>query len=101
MQALHIAWDTEENKWFTLQPDERYKTDDWMHWTGGSMNWNTMCADCHSTNVQQNYIAEADSFHTTQSMLYVSYVAFQGPARQCVGISKIAVGAVYVSVRIR
>ncbi|WP_340105479.1 multiheme c-type cytochrome [Rhodohalobacter sp. 8-1] len=60
IQALHIAWDTEENRWFSLQPDEKYASDDWMHWTGGSMNWNTMCADCHSTNLKQNYIAEAD-----------------------------------------
>ncbi|MEX0770196.1 MAG: tetratricopeptide repeat protein [Balneolaceae bacterium] len=79
LQALHIAWDTERNRWFSLRPDEQIKPDDWMHWTGGSMNWNTMCADCHSTNLQNTYIAEADSFHTTWSVLNVSCEACHGP----------------------
>jgi len=79
LQALHIAWDTERNQWFSLRPDEQIEPDDWMHWTGGSMNWNTMCADCHSTNLQKNYIAEADSFHTTYSSVNVSCEACHGP----------------------
>lgn len=79
IQALHIAWDTEKNRWFSLQPDEEYDSDDWMHWTGGSMNWNTMCADCHSTNLKQNYIAEADSFHTSWDVIDVSCEACHGP----------------------
>ncbi len=79
LQALHIAWDTERNQWFSLQPDDQYEPDDWMHWTGGSMNWNTMCADCHSTNLQKNYIAEADSFHTTYSSINVSCETCHGP----------------------
>lgn len=79
LQALHIAWDTEENRWFSLNPDEEYEADDWMHWSGGAMNWNSMCADCHSTNLKQNYIAEADSFHTEWSVLNVSCEACHGP----------------------
>lgn len=79
MQALHIAWDTEKSRWFSLQPEEDYEPDDWMHWSGGSMNWNTMCADCHSTNLKQNYIAEADSFHTEWSVLNVSCESCHGP----------------------
>lgn len=79
IQALHIAWDTEKNRWFSLQPDEEYESDDWMHWKGGSMNWNTMCADCHSTNLRQNYIAEADSFQTSWDVIDVSCEACHGP----------------------
>jgi predicted CXXCH cytochrome family protein len=78
-QALHIAWDTEREEWFSLQPDEQVAADDWLHWTGGAFNWNTMCADCHSTNLRQNYIAEADSFHTTWSDINVSCEACHGP----------------------
>jgi predicted CXXCH cytochrome family protein len=78
-QALLIAWDTEREEWFTLQPDEQVAADDWMHWSGGAFNWNTMCADCHSTNLRQNYIAEADSFHTTWSEINVSCEACHGP----------------------
>lgn len=79
MQALQIAWDTEEGRWFSLQPEEQPEPGDWLHWTGASMNWNTMCADCHSTNLQENYIAEADSFHTTWSVIDVSCEACHGP----------------------
>lgn len=78
-QALHISWDTEKKQWFSLQPDEHPELDEWMHWSGGAMNWNTMCADCHSTNLQKNFIAETDSFHTTQSVLNVSCEACHGP----------------------
>lgn len=78
-QALHIAWDTEKQQWFSLFPDEQFEEDDWMHWRGGAMNWNTMCADCHSTNLRQNYIAEADSFHTSWDVINVSCEACHGP----------------------
>lgn len=79
MQALQIAWDTEKGQWFSLQPEEQPEPGDWLHWTGASMNWNTMCADCHSTNLRENYIAEADSFHTTWSVIDVSCEACHGP----------------------
>lgn len=79
LQALHIAWDTEQQQWFTLQPEEQSEPGDWLHWTGAGMNWNTMCADCHSTNLKKNYIAEADSFHTTWSVIDVNCEACHGP----------------------
>lgn len=81
IQALHIAWDTEENRWFSLQPDEEYESNDWMHWRGGSMNWNTMCADCHSTNLKQNFDPDTDSFHTKWSVLNVSCESCHGPGK--------------------
>ena len=79
LQALHAAWDTEKGEWFSLHPDASFAEDDWMHWMGGSMTWNNMCADCHSTNLKQNYIAEADSFHTDWSVINVSCEACHGP----------------------
>ena len=79
LQALHAAWDTERERWYSLYPDETFAGDDWLHWRGGAMNWNTMCADCHSTNLRENYIAEADSFHTTWDVINVSCEACHGP----------------------
>jgi len=81
-QALHAAWDTEKEEWFSLYPDETFEPDDWLHWTGGAMNWNTMCADCHSTNVSQNYLADADSFHTTYSGITVGCESCHGPGKE-------------------
>ncbi len=82
LQALNIAWDTEKKEWFALNPEEEASHGDWMHWTGGAMNWNSMCADCHSTNLRQNYIAEADSFDTSWSSINVSCEACHGPAEK-------------------
>lgn len=79
LQALHAAWDTQKQRWFSLYPNQQFHHDDWLNWTNGAMNWNTMCADCHSTNIKQNYIAEADSFNTTYSSINVSCEACHGP----------------------
>ena len=79
LQALHISWDTEREEWFTLYKDEEILPGEWLHWTGGAMNWNTMCADCHSTNLRQNYFADADSFDTQWSDISVSCEACHGP----------------------
>ncbi|MEX0680711.1 MAG: tetratricopeptide repeat protein [Balneolales bacterium] len=79
LQALHASWDTERKRWFVLYPNENIQPGDWLHWTRGAMNWNTMCADCHSTNLRQNYFPEADSFNTRWSDINVSCEACHGP----------------------
>lgn len=81
IQALTVAWDTQKKRWFSLYPDQQLKPGDWLHWTGGAMNWNTMCADCHTTNLHRNYNPQADSFHTTWSAINVSCEACHGPGR--------------------
>lgn len=101
LQALHIAWDTEENRWFSLQPDVEYESDDWMHWRGGSMNWNTMCADCHSTNLKQNFDPDTDSFHTKWSVLNVSCESCHGPGKDHVDFVSTPEGANASNERIR
>lgn len=78
-QALHLAWDSRQKKWFDLQPTERHRPDDWMHWTKGSMTWNNMCADCHSTNLQKNYDSASDTYNTNWSIIDVSCEACHGP----------------------
>lgn len=82
IQCLTIAWDALKKEWFSLYPEDNHTFNDWMHWTGSAMNWNTMCSDCHSTNVQKNYIAEADSFNTTLTIINVSCEACHGPGRE-------------------
>jgi predicted CXXCH cytochrome family protein len=79
LQALSVAWDTEENRWFDLYPESTFSPDDWLHWTRNGQNWNGMCADCHSTNLQKNYDVATDSFDTTWSEIDVSCEACHGP----------------------
>ena len=83
-QALNIAWDTRSKedggqRWFHLYPDEFIRHDDELHWTGINQNWNYMCADCHSTNLEKNYDASSGEYRTTWSDINVSCEACHGP----------------------
>ena len=80
LQALSVAWDTEEKRWFDLYPESTFSPDDWLHWTRNGQNWNGMCAECHSTNLKKNYDAASSSFDTTWSEIDVSCEACHGPA---------------------
>lgn len=79
VQCLPVAWDTEQKRWFHLYPDEEIDSDDILHWTKPAQNWNHMCAECHSTNVQKNYDFKTDTFHTTFSEIDVSCETCHGP----------------------
>lgn len=85
LQALSIAWDTREKsaggqRWFHLYPDEKVTHTDELHWTRYLANWNGMCAECHSTNLQKNYDSQSDNFKTSWSEINVSCEACHGPA---------------------
>ena len=88
-QALSVAWDTEEQRWFDLYPDATFSPNDWLHWTRNGQNWNGMCAECHSTNLQKNYDPENKTFNTTWSEIDVSCEACHGPASHHVAWAEI------------
>jgi Flp pilus assembly protein TadD len=84
LQALSLAWDTrpEEQggqRWFHLYPDEQITHDDELHWTQPAQNWNSMCAECHSTHLEKNYDPNKRTFATTWSEIDVSCEACHGP----------------------
>ena len=79
LQTSRQSWDTEENKWFHQYPDQDIPHDDWLDWSNGAQTWNTMCADCHSTNLVKGYDFKTDSFHTTWSSINVSCESCHGP----------------------
>ena len=84
LQAFDIAWDTRpaENggqRWFHLNPEEVTDHSDPLHWTGPYMNWNTRCAECHSTNLDKRYDAGSRSFDTRFSEVDVGCEACHGP----------------------
>ena len=96
-QCLPIAWDTENKKWFDMagmvyQPEE-LKPDSWFYWTNQSQNWNGMCAECHSTNLQKNYDLEKDSFSTTWSDIDVNCESCHGPGSEHLDWAKLPEGA--------
>jgi predicted CXXCH cytochrome family protein len=79
LQCLTIAWDTERGRWFHLYPDRKIPAGDWLHWTRNGQNWNGMCAECHSTNLEKGYDFATRSFNTTYSEINVSCEACHGP----------------------
>jgi tetratricopeptide (TPR) repeat protein len=89
LQALPIAWDADEQRWFDLYPDATFSPDDWLHWTRNGQNWNGMCAECHSTNLQKNYDPESRTFNTTWSEIDVSCEACHGPGSRHVAWAEI------------
>ncbi|MDW3095034.1 MAG: multiheme c-type cytochrome [Gammaproteobacteria bacterium] len=92
-QALNIVWDTRSKseggqRWLHLYPNEHIKHDDELHWTGINQNWNYMCADCHSTNLQKNYDVVKKEYTTTWSEIDVGCEACHGPASRHIAWSE-------------
>ncbi len=79
LQVPRVSWDTQKKRWFNQYAGQKIDHRDWLHWTRGGQNWNTMCASCHSTDLQKNYYPEADSFHTTYAVMTVSCESCHGP----------------------
>jgi tetratricopeptide (TPR) repeat protein len=93
LQALNIAWDTRPReaggqRWFYLHPDEKITHEDPLHWTGMYQNWNSACAECHSTNVRKNYDPVTQRYATTWSDIDVSCEACHGPGSKHVAWAK-------------
>ncbi len=85
-QCLQITWDTEKEEWYHLADsvykDQKIMPDDWLYWTNNAQNWNGMCAECHSTNLQKNYNPETHVYNTTWSEIDVSCEACHGPGSE-------------------
>jgi len=93
VQVLDPTWDNRSKeeggqRWYHIHPDENVTAGDVLHWTGPNMNWNYMCADCHSTNLKKNYDAQTRSYHTTWDVINVSCEACHGPASEHIAWAK-------------
>lgn len=87
LQALSIAWDARAEaeggqRWYHLYPEDAIAAGDPLHWTGPYHNWNTRCAECHSTNVRKQYDAAARSFKTVYDQIDVGCEACHGPGAE-------------------
>jgi tetratricopeptide (TPR) repeat protein len=84
LQTLPLTWNSKDSVWYhmaeAVYPDEKIDHNNWLHWTNQAQNWNSMCADCHSTNLVKGYDIETDTYHTTWSEINVSCEACHGPA---------------------
>lgn len=78
LQCLPIAWDVKKKQWFHLYPDLQLDPEEWIYWTNQGQNWNSMCADCHSTNLKKNYDPVTERYDTTWAEISVGCEACHG-----------------------
>lgn len=93
LQTLALTWNSKESYWYYMA-DSIYKDlnvdhTNWLHWTNQAQNWNSMCADCHSTNLEKNFDPITNSYTTSWSEIDVSCEACHGPASKHVSWSKL------------
>jgi predicted CXXCH cytochrome family protein len=84
IQMPDIGWDDhpkEEGgqRWFHIHPDDDITPDHIFHWTRRFLNWNYMCAECHTTNLLKNYDLKTKTFDTTWTMINVGCQGCHGP----------------------
>ena len=85
LQCLPLCWDSRPRteggqRWFHLYGGERVAPGDLLFWTRVSQNWNTACAECHSTGLRKNFDPSTDTYRTRWSEVDVSCEACHGPA---------------------
>lgn len=86
LQTLRQSWDARSahaagQRWFEQYAGQHIPPGDVLHWDGIAQNWNSMCADCHSTAVQKGYDAASATFTTTFEELSVGCEACHGPGQ--------------------
>ncbi|MCH2100935.1 MAG: ammonia-forming cytochrome c nitrite reductase subunit c552 [Planctomycetes bacterium] len=84
LQVLPFCWDARPSseggqRWYHLYSSEPIPPGDLLHWTGREQNWNSMCAECHSTGLVRNYQVEENRFDTHYFEMDVSCEACHGP----------------------
>lgn len=84
IQLIPFAWDSRTKEeggqqWFNLYPMMANEHQDFF-WTNTGQNWNYMCADCHSTNVDKNFDIDTNTYNTTYSEINVACESCHGAA---------------------
>jgi len=82
LQALTVAWDVEEERWYSLYPDEATPPGDVLDWQSDQLSWNYMCAACHTTGLKRGYDIATDSYETTWAEHTVGCEACHGPGSE-------------------
>ncbi|MCY3759422.1 MAG: HEAT repeat domain-containing protein, partial [Acidobacteria bacterium] len=84
LQCLPLCWDSRPRKeggqrWFHLYGNERIAPRDLLFWTRVSQNWNSACAECHSTGLRKNFDPSTETYRTRWIEVDVSCEACHGP----------------------
>jgi predicted CXXCH cytochrome family protein len=94
LQAFDVAWDSRPptkggQRWFSLNPHSKPGPAALAQWATIDQNWNSMCADCHSTNVRKNYDSSGRTYDTTYAEVDVGCEACHGPGSAHIAWAKL------------
>ena len=97
IQVLGATWDSRPveqggQRWFHVYGDEVIDHNDVLHWTRPAQNWDSMCAYCHSTDLQKSFDLQAKTFDTTWAEMNVACEACHGPGSRHVEWASVADG---------
>ncbi|WP_299394370.1 tetratricopeptide repeat protein [Pelagibius sp.] len=79
LQALTVAWDVEAKQWFHLYPGPEIAEEDGLHWSRTFNNWNSRCADCHSTGFTKGLDPRSGAFDSRWHEANVGCESCHGP----------------------
>ncbi len=79
LQALTVAWDVEAKRWFHLYPGPEIGEEDGLHWSRTFNNWNSRCADCHSTGFAKGLEPRSGAFDSRWHEANVGCESCHGP----------------------
>ncbi len=79
IQALDLAWNVEEERWYHLYPDAENPPGSGLHWTGPYKSWNARCAECHATGYDKEFTFQSQSYASSQAEIGVGCEACHGP----------------------
>jgi len=79
LQVTELAFDPDKKEWFDVYGDEDRQSHEWGHWSNRGMNWNSMCATCHTTDFQKNYDRVTDGYRSTYQVQGVDCEQCHGP----------------------
>ncbi len=86
LQTLALTYNTMDSNWYymadSVYAGEIVDQHNWLHWSNQSQNWNGMCADCHSTNLEKKYNPKTDTYQTSWTDIDVNCEACHGPGSQ-------------------
>lgn len=100
LQVFALAWDARPEaqggqRWMELQAGEAASAENAFHWRNYFQNWNSQCADCHTTDFSKGYkppifadgsvddvVKESGSFNSFWSEAGVTCESCHGPASQ-------------------
>ena len=80
-QVTELAYDPARHEWFNVYGDEDRQHWEWGHWSNRGMNWNSMCAACHTTAFAKNYDPAADGYRSEYVEQGVGCEQCHGPMR--------------------